>query len=126
VAHWVRLAKQNKMSELICHNPNSIEVFEFPNQAFVYDNLSNGVLHSLTGLQTNVSNGAHFNFIVSNGDRSKQRDKDFPTNSTNMIPEGAKIRSVDIYYYEGSLSYITGFEFFDGERRSIFKVGMIG
>jgi hypothetical protein len=82
-------------------------MFEFPDQVWVYKNLSNRVLHFLTGLQTN--DGAHFNFIVSDGSRSKQKDKDFPTNTTHMLPEGARIRSVDIYYYEGSSSYVTGF-----------------
>jgi len=56
----------------------------------------NGVLYSLCGFENNLPNGKgeHFNFVLSNGTRSTQRDEGRLTNHTFMIPADAlnKIR----------------------------------
>ncbi len=66
-------------------------------------------------------NNVHMNFILSNGDRSKQRDKYAPTKYTFMMPADAhnKIRSVTIYH-DG---YIFGFSFFDKDGDLLYKIG---
>ena len=62
--------------------------------------LKNGNLHTLVGLENNDQDGTgrQFNWILSNGARSVQRDKG-ETYYTHMMPEGSniKIRSVKIY-----------------------------
>ena len=62
-----------------------------------------GVLHTLAGFEKNQENGIDifFNFILSNGTRSTQRDERRPTKYTFMIPTDSlnKIRSVDIHYF---------------------------
>ena len=61
-----------------------------------------GVLHTLIGFENSKQDGSGcgFNFILSNGTRSTQRDEHNPTNYTLMIPADAlnKIRSVTIHY----------------------------
>ena len=51
-----------------------------------------------------------FNFIMSNGQRSQYREDNNKCGYTHMIPEGAIISSVGIYYYNG---VVVGFVFFD-------------
>ncbi len=73
----------------------------------------NGALHTLVGFENNQQDGTGFcfNFILSNGTRSTQRDEDFLTKYDFMIPTDAlnKIRRVNIHY-----TYrIRGFSFFD-------------
>ena len=80
------------------------------------------MLHTLSGFQDNEKYGksSNFDFILSNGDRSKKKVKG-QTYIDRMIPEGApnKIRSVTIYHaYE-----IIGFSFFDKDELPIFKIG---
>jgi hypothetical protein len=85
--------------------------------------LASGVLHCLTGFENNQQYGTgwRFNFILCNGDRSKQRDKKM-TYYTHMMPEGSHklIRSVTIHHYSGC---IIGFSFFDKERALLWKIG---
>ena len=61
------------------------------------------------------------NVIMSNGTRSTQLDERRPTKYTFMIPASAlnKIRSVNIHYN----NFITGFSFFDNDRKGLFKIG---
>ena len=77
----------------------------------------------LSGFENANENGLSscINVVLSNGDRSKQRDPGYPTDFTHMIPEDAikKIRSVDIYYH----TYIGGFSFFDKDGALIYKIG---
>ncbi len=86
--------------------------------------LANGELHHLTGFENDWKDGTGFgfNFLLSNGDRSKQRDKKYPTNFTHMMPEGShnKIRSVRIYH-DGH--FINGFSFFDKEEALLWMIG---
>lgn len=58
-----------------------------------------GVLHTLVGLENNEKDGtgALFNFIMSNGARSEQRDEEMPTKYSFMVPAESRIKSVDIY-----------------------------
>ncbi len=66
----------------------------------------------LIGFENNKKDGtgAYFNWILSNGARSTQRDKGI-TYYDHMIPKDTlkKIKSVTIYY----LNCIAGFSFFD-------------
>jgi hypothetical protein len=81
-----------------------------------------GVLHTLVGFENSYQDGTgmKFNFILSNGTRSAQRDGghkyyDF------MIPKKAldKIRSVTNHYH----SWIAGFLFFDKDGALLWKHG---
>ena len=73
-----------------------------------------GVLPTLVGFENEeeYGTGTRFNFILSNGTRSTQREENWPTSHSHMIPKDAlkKIRSVNIHYYNDS---IRGFSFFD-------------
>ena len=85
-----------------------------------------GVLHHLNGLENNEKDGSGtlFNFVLSNGQRSVQRDEMTPTKYSFMMPaeSNRRIRSVDIYL-DGDCYYIVGFQFFDKERQLIFEIG---
>ncbi len=100
-------------------------VFEFPSAAMVKKMLSkNGALHTLAGFENNYEDGkdCNFNFVLSNGTRSTQFDKDYPTKYSFMIPKDAlnKIRSVTIQHY---FSRICGFHFFDKDGALLWKIG---
>ena len=88
--------------------------------------LATGVLHHLIGLENNEKDGTGpcWNFILSNGQRSTQRDEDWPTNYTFKMSEGAEkmIKQVKIYDYDGM---ITGFMFLDKDNNKIWKIGKI-
>jgi hypothetical protein len=47
-----------------------------------------GVTPYITGFENNRkdSGGSKFNIIMSNGDRSVQRDDDYPTSYTHLLP----------------------------------------
>ncbi len=80
-----------------------------------------GVLHTLVGLAGNKDgNREYFNFILSNGTRSTQRDGDLKYYD-HMIPDNAinKIRSVTIYHNV----CIGGFCFFDKDGALLWKIG---
>ncbi len=72
-----------------------------------------GWLYTLVGFENDGFFGydLHFNFILSNGTRSTQRDEGL-TYYDHFIPTDAlnKIRSVYIFDWEG---HIFGFKFFD-------------
>jgi hypothetical protein len=84
----------------------------------------NGVLHSLAGFENDEKDGSglYFNFILSNGTRSTQRDDWAPTKYTFMIHKKAlnKIRSVNIYH---DVSSIAGFSFFDKDGALLWEIG---
>ncbi len=70
------------------------------------------MINALVGFENDEQNGMSefFNFILSNGCRSKQRDVAYDY-YTHMMPQGTRVKSVDIYYH--TKSNITGFTFFD-------------
>ncbi len=66
----------------------------------------------------------YFNFILSNGAQSTQRDENYPTDHTFMMPTDAlkQIRSVTIHYLPNV--NILGFSFFDKDgARLLWKHG---
>ncbi len=77
----------------------------------------------LSGFENYYKNGNHesMNFILSNGDRSKQRTEGYETEYTHMMPADAhnKIRSVTIDYE----TCIGGFSFFDKDGALLWKIG---
>ena len=79
----------------------------------------------LIGFENNKKDGTgcNFNWILSNGDRSTQRDEKHPTRYTFMIPTDAlhKIRSVTIHYYPDCIG---GFSFFDKDKKLLWKIGL--
>ncbi len=82
-----------------------------------------GVLHTLVSFENDSKKGSGnlFNFILTNGTRSTQRDDKAPTKYEYMIPVNAlnKIRRVAIYYEE----CIYGFSFFDKDGALLWEVG---
>ncbi len=82
-----------------------------------------GVLHTLAGFENDWKDGTgyHFNFILSNGTRSTQKDS-YNNYYDHMMPSDAlhKIRSVNIYH---DCDYITGFCFFDKDGALLWKIG---
>ncbi len=65
-----------------------------------------------------------FSFILSNGDRSQQRDEHDPTSYTHMLPKGSHkmIRLVSIHNFYAE--EICGFSFFDKEGALLWKIGI--
>ncbi len=80
----------------------------------------------LSGFESYREDGtsASMNFILSNGDRSKQIDKTYPTKYTFMMPADAhnKIRSVTIHFNDYD-DFILGFSFFDKDGALLWKHG---
>ncbi len=103
-------------------NPKSTEVFEYPSKAMRDKYQATGT-PLLSGFENSDKDGTNFsmNFILSNGDRSKQRDDCHKTES-HMMPAYAlnKIRSVTIYYINRC---ILGFSFFDKDGKRLWKHG---
>ncbi len=108
-------------SEMVCLNPDSTEVFVFPSRAMIEQ--QRGVLHHLAGVENSNKKGTGeaFNWILSNGERSTQREEEYPTNYTHMLPEGSHkmIRSVRIHY----TWCIYGFSFLDKEGALLWVIG---
>ena len=75
VAQWIKIVHRDlpiRLSEIVCHNPDSTEVFVFPTRAMIEE--WNGVLNVLVGLENcdeDFYTGHFFNFILSNGQRSE-------------------------------------------------------
>ncbi len=111
-----------RRSDLVCHNPESTGDFEWPTKARIDQVLASGVLHHFIGFENNKKDGTGiwFNFLLSNGDRSKQRDKNM-TYYDHMMPAGShtRIRSVNIHYFNA----IIGFSFLDKEGALLWKIG---
>ncbi len=77
VAQWTRVAiifPTIRLSEPVNINTESTENFVFPSAAMMRE--WRGVLHTLVGFGNNREDGtgAYYNFILSNGTRSTQRD----------------------------------------------------
>jgi hypothetical protein len=115
VAQWMRVViifPTIRLSEPALINTEITENFVFPSAAMMRE--WRGVLPTLIGFENNEKDGKgnSFNFILSNGTRSTQRDKKYPTKYTHMMPADAhnKIRSVTIKYNNHC---IWGFSFFD-------------
>jgi hypothetical protein len=107
----------------VCPYAESTLVFEWPTKAMVDQMIASGVLHYLTGFENDKKDGTGlaFNLILCNGHRSHQRDDQWPTKYTHIMPEGShnKIRSVSIHY----LGCINGFSFFDKDKKLLWKIG---
>ncbi len=85
-----------------------------------------GVLHTLVGFESNSKNGAGdiFNFILSNGTRSTQRDKGEPTKYTHMIPSDALNKIISfLIYWDHDEFCVTGFAFFDKDGDRLWNFG---
>ncbi len=103
VAQWIRVViifPTIRLSEPAGIYFRSTENFVFPSAAMIRE--WRGVLHTLIGFENNKGDGRGyaFNFILSNGTRSTQRDRYRRTKYDYMIPADAhnKIRSVTIHY----------------------------
>jgi hypothetical protein len=100
-------------------------VFEYPSKA-IRDKYNATGTPFLSGFENYLEDGTHIsmNFILSNGDRSKQRDRQWPTKYTHMMPADArnKIRSVNIHYNH-YYCHILGFEFFDKDGALLWEIG---
>ncbi len=99
-------------------------MFQFVDEtAFLQEWFKTRAISQLVGFENNRKDGYGdcFNFILSNGAQSTQRDK-ILTDQTFMIPADAlnKIRSVTIHCYNG---YIRGFSFFDKDGALLWKTG---
>ena len=101
-------------------------MFEWPTKAMNYEYMANGMTPYIKGVLNDEVEGCCFNWILSNGDRSNQSDKDYPTSKTQIMPEGAhkRIKSVDIIYNNNRCIY--GFQFFDKENKFIWQIGTTG
>jgi hypothetical protein len=99
-------------------------LFQFPDEtAFLQEWFKTRALHALIGFENNRADGSgnRFNFILSNGTRSTQRDEHAPTEYEHFIPADAinKIRAVTIHYHVS----ITGFTFSDKDGALLWKIG---
>ena len=109
------------------YSQDSATLFEFRDETTILQEwFKTRALHTLVGFESNMKDGcdsSHFNFILSNGTRSTQRDKRYPTDHTHMIPKDAikKIRSVTIHYYNDG---IYGFSFLDKDGALLYKIGL--
>ena len=100
-------------------------MFQFPDEATILQEwFKTKTISQLIGFENDSQNGegVDFNFILSNGTRSTQRDEEYPTNHIHMIPADAlhKIRSVSIQY---DIHRIWGFSFFDKDGALLWKIG---
>ncbi len=124
VAQWIGVViifPTIRLSEILCINTRSTQNFVFPSAAMMRE--WRGVIHTLIGFENNEvdGKGSRYNFILSNGTRSTQRDDWAPTKYTHMMPADAlnKIRSVTIHYEE----WIIGFSIFDKDGALLWKIG---
>ncbi len=105
---------------MVCIESESTSEFAFPTPKMICG-WPLGVLHTLAGFENEQDGeGFGFNFILSNGLRSNQKDNDFQTDYTFMMPEGSEIRSVTIWYWS---SVVAAFQFFDKNNTCILEIG---
>ena len=81
--------KYSRLTNLVCLNPNSFEVFEWPTRTMRYEYMAMGTTPFISGVLNDDVEGCCFNWILSNGDQSAQKDPDYPTTKIQMMPEGA-------------------------------------
>jgi hypothetical protein len=102
-------------------NPESETIFEWPPRSKSKEYMAKGIY--LIGFENDEYDGTGycFNWILSNGDRSAQRDGERETKYDHMIPADAlnKIRSVNIT----NANHIDGFQFFDKDGALLYKIG---
>ncbi len=113
-----------RRSQIVCPKPRSTTLFQFPDEITIRNEwLKTRALHTLVGFENEKQDGTgfYFNFILSNGTRSTQRDGDRKYYD-HMVPDDAfqKIRSVDISHY---YNRTRGFSFFDKDRALLWKIG---
>ncbi len=93
----------------------------FDETAFLQEWFKTGAINQLVGFENNHEDGtgSFFNFILSNGTRSTQRDEGYETKFNFMLPADAlnKIRSVTIHY----TWCIDGFSFFDKDKKLLWS-----
>jgi len=65
-----------KLTKVIVSKPNSVTEFRWPTEAKRKEYISKGVVPHLIGFENDErdKSGFRFNFVLSNGDRSAQRD----------------------------------------------------
>jgi hypothetical protein len=81
-----------RKSQIVCPDPKSTTLFKFPDETSILQEwFKTRALHKLAGFENNCESGigTKFNFILSNGARSTQRDEYTPTDYTFMMPSVA-------------------------------------
>ncbi len=116
-----------RRSQIVCVNPDSTTLFQFQTEtAILQEWFKTRVINQLVGFENNRQDGkdCFFNFILSNGTRSTQRDERF-NYYDRMIPADLlnKIRSVTIY--NNYHNCINGFSFFDKDGELLWEIGDI-
>ncbi len=101
-------------------------MFQFNDEITILNEwLKTRALHTLVGFESDEVDGTgeDFNFILSNGTRSNQRDEGY-TYYDRMMPADAhnKIRSVTIHFHYYN-DWIRGFSFFDKDGALLWKIG---
>ncbi len=109
------------LTNAVLIRPDSKTIFEWPPSSKLEEYMAKGIY--LIGFENNEEDGTgvDFNWILSNGTRSTQRDEDLKYYD-HMIPADAlkKIRSVTIHF---GTSCIWGFSFFDKDGALLWKIG---
>jgi len=120
-----RTLQSSGFTNVICINTRSTVEYVFPTQV-MRDKFQATGMPFLNGFESPKEDGESdfMNFIMSNGDRSTQRDNEKPTNYTLMFPASSidKIRHVTVYYEPDEC--ITGFSFFDKNMKLLWKHGL--
>ncbi len=90
----------------MCQNLHSSEEFAFPSQKMI--DAWRGQLNTLLGFENTQQDGRFwvFNFVLSNGQRSEQRDVGVAYYN-HVMPKDKKVKSVDIFF----INCIAGFQF---------------
>ena len=116
-----------RRSQIVCPCEHSTTLFTFQTETAILEEwYKSSAINQLVGFENNKNGkSVGFNFILSNGTRSTQRDEDYPTKYTHMIPADAlnRIRSITIHYHENYR--ITGFSFFDKDGALLWRIGDI-
>lgn len=98
------------MTKAVRVNPNCTAVFEWPPSEKRDDYLAKGIY--ITGIENNHEKGLGnwFNWFLSNGEKSEQRDEGFVTKFAFMFPKDAKFKTVQFYT---NSKCIFGLKFYD-------------
>ena len=96
----------------------------FDETAFLNEWCKTRTISQLTGFETHFKDGTgrSFNYILSNGNRSTQRDDFKPTNFPHMIPADA-LNTITSVIINHDNARIVGFSFFDKDGALLFKIG---
>ena len=108
---WSRLTKAVRI------NLNSKVVFEWPPYEKRDDYLAKGIY--INGIENNHDKGLGnwFNWFLSNGEKSEQRDEGYVTKFPFMMPKDAKFKTVEFYT---NSKCIFGFKFYDKNNSLVF------